>query len=284
MTTALFLIVIAAALLFRSVGWLAVAGRQVGPGMERKLAWLPAVSSLLAARAGTLSHARNAAAVVASALAGYVGVALVVFVATLTWGLPGNSYYKIGETTPGFAAHGVLEPGDLIIAVDGEPVWSRRGDERGAGSGAGLAEIVDGSDGRPLEVTYERAGARRSATLTPRLDEVSRTHRLGIQLLSEPTLDRPGPAGAAALAASRPARKIGTIARDFLDLMTGEVKETFTGPVGITALVAGAMQETMASFAVYIGASVLIDLFLIDLGVLATLAFLAARARLRRRT
>jgi hypothetical protein len=278
MSTALLLIVIAAALLFRGIAWLLVAGRHLAPGAERKLAWLPAVSSLLAARAGALSHARNAAAVVAAALAGYVGVALVVFAAVLTWGLPGNSYYRIGETAPGSAAHGVLEPGDRIIAVDGEPVWFRASDERSVP----LSEIVDRSRGRPLALTYERAGARRTATVTPRLDERSGAYRLGIQLLAEPTHDRPGPGGAAALAAARPAQKIGMIARGLL----GKTEEApdFAGPVGITRMVAGAMEETMASIAVYLGATVLIDLLLIDLGVLAALAFLAVRARVVRRS
>ncbi len=60
------------------------------------------------------------------------------------------------------AAEAGLEPGDLILAVDGRPV----------GSFESFANSVRTSGGRALEITYARDGTTRSVSVAPRLREV----------------------------------------------------------------------------------------------------------------
>jgi regulator of sigma E protease len=60
------------------------------------------------------------------------------------------------------AAEAGLEPGDLILGVDGEPV----------GSFATFAEIVRSSQGRELEITYARRGETLSAKMSARESSV----------------------------------------------------------------------------------------------------------------
>jgi regulator of sigma E protease len=68
----------------------------------------------------------------------------------------------VSDVTPDSAAAAAgLEPGDLILAVDGQPV----------GSFAWFAETVRASEGRMLRIAYARAGRTHEAEVTPRLTE-----------------------------------------------------------------------------------------------------------------
>jgi regulator of sigma E protease len=69
----------------------------------------------------------------------------------------------VSEVTPGRPAERAgLAPGDLILAVDGEPV----------GSFASFAETVRASKGRTLRITYARDGQTSAVEITPELQTV----------------------------------------------------------------------------------------------------------------
>jgi regulator of sigma E protease len=66
----------------------------------------------------------------------------------------------VSEVTPGRPAERAgLRPGDLVLAVDGEPV----------GSFASFAETVRASRGRPLAITWAREGRTRTARVAAEL-------------------------------------------------------------------------------------------------------------------
>ena len=68
----------------------------------------------------------------------------------------------VSAVTPGSpAAQAGLRPGDLILALDGEPV----------GSFASFAESVRASEGRPLRLTYARDGRTETVVVKPRLQD-----------------------------------------------------------------------------------------------------------------
>jgi regulator of sigma E protease len=68
----------------------------------------------------------------------------------------------ISDVTPDSAAASAgLAPGDLIVALDGQPV----------GSFSWFAESVRASEGRTLRLTYARAGRSQDVDVTPRLVE-----------------------------------------------------------------------------------------------------------------
>jgi hypothetical protein len=80
---------------------------------------------------------------------------------------------RVGEVQPASAAAGMLAPGDTIFAVAGEPVY--------AGSGPGVAAIVQRHAGKPVELAIDHAGELRTVTIQPR-DDGKGLWRLGIVL------------------------------------------------------------------------------------------------------
>jgi regulator of sigma E protease len=70
----------------------------------------------------------------------------------------------VASVSPGMpAAEAGIQPGDLLVAVNGEPV----------GSFGTFREGVLASEGKPLEVTVARAGETRVLTLAPRLGKAA---------------------------------------------------------------------------------------------------------------
>lgn len=64
---------------------------------------------------------------------------------------------SIGTVVPGRPAHGVLQPGDLVTAIDGEAVRTFYD----------LTRIVEGSGGRELRIEFERDGEPQEANIRP---------------------------------------------------------------------------------------------------------------------
>lgn len=83
----------------------------------------------------------------------------------------------VHTVTEGSAAEGVLEAGDVIIAVDGDPVTQT----------AEVSDRVAASDGDPIELTIERNGQESTVTVSPRQVEVDGEQRwlVGVQLIPE---------------------------------------------------------------------------------------------------
>jgi PDZ domain-containing protein len=87
---------------------------------------------------------------------------------------PRPAVYSLTEDS---AADGVLEAGDVIVAVDGETVSET----------AEVQELVAASEGAPVELTIERAGEERTVSVTPRQTEVDGEQRwmVGVSLMAD---------------------------------------------------------------------------------------------------
>jgi regulator of sigma E protease len=159
-----------------------------------------------------------------------------------------------------------LEPGDLILAVDGEPV----------GSFASFAETVRTSGGRSLDLLYAREGRQRRVAIAPELRPVDLG--LGIQdsrYLVGITAEAATLPGGVALDRERNPlisfwRSVGmtvdmtrTFLRGLGKLVTGEVsRKQLAGPIGIAEIAGNALQR---GWETYLAVMVLIS---VNLGIL----------------
>jgi len=164
------------------------------------------------------------------------------------------------------AMRGGLRDGDLIVSVDGEPVWSF----------ASFAEIVRTSEGRTLELTYARDGQVERASIAPELSMMDvgmgieePRYRVGIQanvqtLVGAVEIDRqPNPLIALPRAVGMTAEITHTFLRGLGKLITGEVSsKQVAGPIGIAEITAEAFDR---GWETYLSIMVLIS---INLGIL----------------
>ena len=171
---------------------------------------------------------------------------------------------SVNEGSP--AMRGGLEPGDLILSVDGAPI----------GSFASFAEVVRTSEGRALELRYARDGEVREASIAPELAEYDAgmgitepRYLVGIsaevqQLAGAVGMDRErNPLVALPRAVEMTVDVTGTFLRGLVKLVTGDVpRNQIAGPIGI-AQIAGSAYE--AGWATYLSIMVLIS---INLGIL----------------
>jgi regulator of sigma E protease len=164
------------------------------------------------------------------------------------------------------AAKAGIQPGDLILGVDGEPV----------GSFASFAEIVRTSKGRELAVEVASGGVTKTLRIKPELADADTG--LGVpeeRYLIGVTAEAPALLGAVGRDVERNPlvsvpRAIGMtvdVTRTFLQglgkLATGEVsRKQLAGPIGIAEIAHNALQR---GWEAYLGTLVLIS---INLGVL----------------
>jgi regulator of sigma E protease len=171
---------------------------------------------------------------------------------------------SVSEDSP--AMRGGLRAGDLILAVDGEPVWSF----------ASFAEIVRTSEGRALDLAYAREGRVYNVSIAPHLD--SGDVGMGIEeprfvvgimanvqtLVGAVALDRqPNPLIALPRAVEMTVEITHTFLRGLGKLITGEVsRKQVAGPIGIAEITAEAFER---GWETYLSIMVLIS---INLGIL----------------
>jgi regulator of sigma E protease len=164
------------------------------------------------------------------------------------------------------AERGGLEPGDLILSVDGEAVWSF----------ASFAETVRTSEGRALDLTFARAGEVQRVSIAPELD--TRDMGLGIEesrylvgisakvqtLTGSVAIDRQtNPLVALPRAVVMTVDLTHTFLRGLGKLITGEVsRKQVAGPIGIAEITAKAFER---GWETYLSIMVLIS---INLGIL----------------
>ncbi len=173
----------------------------------------------------------------------------------------------IAQVTPESPAERAgLAPGDLIVAVDGDPI----------GSFASFAEIVRTSEGRALHLVYARDGERREVDIRPQLLEAD--SGLGIpeeRYLIGITAETPALPGARALdrernplvALPRATIMTGEVVHTFLvglqKLVTGQVsRKQLAGPIGIAEIAHRSLQR---GWEAYVSTLILIS---INLGIL----------------
>jgi regulator of sigma E protease len=164
------------------------------------------------------------------------------------------------------AQRGGLEPGDLILSVDGDPVWSF----------ASFAETVRTSEGRALDLAFARGGEVQRVSIAPELD--SRDMGLGIEesrylvgisakvqtLTGSLAVDRQvNPLIALPRAVGMTVELTHTFLRGLGKLITGEVsRKQVAGPIGIAEITAKAFER---GWETYLSIMVLIS---INLGIL----------------
>lgn len=80
---------------------------------------------------------------------------------------------------PAYAAG--LRTGDRIVSIDGAKIAGK----------SHMISVVSKSEGRPLHIEFERAGARQTVAVTPRYDEELKRHRIGNAFQAETVYPRP---------------------------------------------------------------------------------------------
>jgi regulator of sigma E protease len=162
-----------------------------------------------------------------------------------------------------------LQPGDLLVAVDGRPV----------GSFASFSELVRASGGRALEIVYARAGERHEVRIQPERKEADtglgipeERWLIGITardavLPGEMAVDRvPNPLAAIPRAVAMTADLTGTFLGGFARIVTGEVsRKQLAGPIGIAQIASNAFER---GWQAYLSTLVLISINLAILNLL----------------
>lgn len=89
-------------------------------------------------------------------------------------GLPGiapPAYCVVGRTLPGSsAAEADLQPGDLMLSLNGQPLHSP----------AHMKEVVQGAKGQAVPLVIERGGQRQTVMVTPQWNEEEEEARIGV--------------------------------------------------------------------------------------------------------
>ena len=160
--------------------------------------------------------------IAAGAGATYLAIALVAMAHSLAYGIEtGRAYVAVGSVLPGYDAEGKLEPGDRILATDGQPLafWQ-------------LRDRVDQRAGAPMVLTIERAGQTRDVSVTPRPTEQPGRWVLGFRPEVERERDR-DLAAAVGSGIAYPGRTIAAIARELVTMTLGDEEVDAGGPVRI---------------------------------------------------
>jgi len=177
---------------------------------------------------------------------------------------------QIRNLTPGRpAAQAGLAVGDLVLAVDGQPVTRD----------APLVKTINEKPGVPLRLTIRRGAEQRDITVTPQLD--GGVGRIGVQLSPfEVRSIQPGFLQAARMSVQRNAEWSGMIFQTLGGLFRGETSpKQLLGPVGMAQLSGDAAQigwialfTLMAMISLNLGLLNLLPIPVLDGGHIAILA------------
>jgi len=173
----------------------------------------------------------------------------------------------VARVTPdSAAAQAGLERGDLIVAVEGQPL----------GSFGALVDAVRSSDGRELQVAFAREGETRTVGIAPRKEEAKnalgvpetrwligiQSEVVGLIGATAPDIER-NPLVALPRGVRMTAQDTGRVMTGFKKLITGEVeRNNISGPIGIAVIAHNALQ---AGWEIYLGMLIMIS---INLGIL----------------
>ena len=123
------------------------------------------------------------------------------------------------------AAMAGLMKGDRILTIDGSEVtkWDD------------ISRSIQGAEGKPFKLTYQRDGEVRSTTLIP--EEEPDSKRVIIGITSSADIHQPGILEAAGLAAQKVFFVLMAMVGALIQLMLGSVgAEALSGPVGIVQM------------------------------------------------
>lgn len=234
----------------------------------------------------TKSVAARAAVVAAGPIANFI-LAVVVFTALFAVVGRMDIAPKVGALTPGGVAETAgVRPGDMVVAVDGQPIESFMD----------LMRVVSERPGEPIALVFARDGRNIEMSVTPRLVEeksrfgVQRRGLLGIQASLDPAdrrVHRFGPlealgAGAAEtwFVVARTASYLGGIVagRESIDQLGGPLRVAqISGEIAEVGF--GALINLIAVLSVSIGLLNLLPVPMLDGGHLLFYAAEAIRGR-----
>ncbi len=194
------------------VSWIPLGGyvRMVGenPGQEVAAGDIPQSFS-------HKSVGRRLAIVAAGPAANVIFALVVYYLLVVLWGMPAPLPPRVGQVGPHTpAAAAGMQPGDLVLSVDGRPIkdWQT------------MRDIVLESRGRPLRFVVRRQGRRVTLTITPKGHQVTNLfgesvvqYRIGISREAMPF-----PAVVGKLVAGGPAQAAGVEVGDRIVSVDGQ--------------------------------------------------------------
>lgn len=218
----------------------------------------------------------------------YLSAIVIAFGLYLAAGVPtGTTWWTVAEVQQGYDAHGKLEVGDRIVAIDGQPLYrSYEGKPQ-----KDLVEYVEESKSAPLAVTVLRGGAEKTVTITPtentdKKSEDEPDYLLGILRDVEEERVNQGLFSSAGQAIAYPVRQTQVIAVGLWDIITQKAEGEFAGPVGITTMIKRSIDlgwirvmELLMLLNVYLGLFNLLPLPALDGGRLVFLGYEMATRR-----
>ena len=129
---------------------------------------------------------------------------------------------ELGEVIPDQpAAMAGLQKGDLVDAINGEPV--REWDD--------IVRIVRGADGSPMKISYHRDGEARQATVIPIHDK--QENRMMIGVMGALDTRQPGVIEAAGTALWKTGYVIYRMIEGLVQIFTGDAAAELAGPLGV---------------------------------------------------
>ncbi|HET6610444.1 MAG TPA: M50 family metallopeptidase [Kofleriaceae bacterium] len=173
----------------------------------------------------------------------YLFAALIAFGLYSVTGIPSGAteYWTVSAVSEGFDAAGKLEPGDRVVAIDGEKVYARLdGKEH-----TDLPAVIDAHGENAIEVTVLRAGEPVTVSVLPKLDNTisekngGPRYRLGVAIAGVPDVTERvdvGIGGAAKRAVIYPVAQTALIIDHLGDLISGDAGlDSLGGPVKIVS-------------------------------------------------
>lgn len=212
-------------------------------------------------------------------------------------GVPsGTSWYQVDQLGKDSAAAGMLQPGDVIVRVDGEPLYISYG--KGKDPGPSLVNRLQKHRFKlfgtvwvktPAEIVVERAGKEHTFMITPqafkRKDDTI-YYGLGIQIREKRERVSVGFFGVIGHALYYPVEQTKMIAEGLYKIISGKEKGQFLGPVGITDTIKRSIElgwvtviQLLMILNVYLGLFNLFPLPALDGGRLVFLTYEMATRR-----
>jgi len=195
-------------------------------------------------------------------------------------GLVGEMKVVVSKVMPGKpAALAGLLAGDTLLRIDSTRIPSA----------SALVEMVNGSKGRPIDVTVRRPGGEQTLTLSPIRDESGERFIMGVypgHVVPTEVVSY-GPVAALQKSVAKNWEFGTMVFKTFGSILTGRIQlKALSGPVGIIQMIAGSLRQGLQKFLEFIallntnlGVLNLLPLAITDGGLLLFLLIEAIRRK-----